>query len=128
LSRTIVNSGRASVTDQFGRRVTGSNYRITSYRRAASGQLESAGIGERARECRSLSQRWRHPWRPAVAAAARPHAEAIYCYVFQYSRPAERLARHVRGGARREAFPATTFYERVYRSDLFRPTPRNIRN
>jgi len=129
LVQTIVNSGRASVTDRFGKRVTGSNYRITELQAALLlGQLERLEeLGERrARNAALLSQALGAipgvrplPPQPALT------REAIYCYVFQY-RPAQ-------PGVSRDLFAAALdaegipcdgrFYEPVYRSDLFRPTP-----
>lgn len=127
LVQSIVNCGRASVTDQFKKRVIGSNYRITEFQAAILlGQLEQlpALAEKRTRHAALLSRRLTDidgispiPPQPALT------REAIYNYVFRY-----------RGmGASRDLFVAALdregipcdgrFYEPVYRSDLFRVNP-----
>lgn len=130
LIQSIVNCGRASATDHFGMRVTGSNYRITEFQAALLvGQLEALPelAARRAANARLLDaalQRIPHfrplPPQPAVT------REAIYCYVFRY-RPEEGNAPRdlVAAALEAEGIPCDgRFYEPVYRSDLFRPTQR----
>jgi len=128
LVETIVNCGRASATDQFGRRVVGSNYRITELQAALlAGQLEMLPelAEQRARNAAALSRALAGipgvrplPPQPAIT------SEAIYCYVFQYRPEHTRVPRDLFAAALdAEGIPCDgRFYEPVYRSDLFRPT------
>src|SRR6185503_14989346 len=127
LVQSIVNCGRASVTDQFKKRVIGSNYRITEFQAAILlGQLEQlpALAEKRTRHAALLSRRLAeiHGISPIPSQTALTR-EAIYNYVFRY-----------RGTqASRDLFVAALdgegipcdgrFYEPVYRSDLFRVNP-----
>jgi len=128
LVQSVVNCGRASVTDRFGKRIVGGNYRITEFQAALLlGQLERLEeLGDRrSRNAKLLSEALSGiegirplPCQPALT------REAIYNYVFQY-RPAD-------GQVSRDTFVAALdaegipcdgrFYEPVYRSDLFRVT------
>jgi dTDP-4-amino-4,6-dideoxygalactose transaminase len=127
--QSVVNCGRASLTDQFGIRMLGSNYRMTELQAALLiGQLEMlpAFREKRARHAALLTERLSRiegirPL-PEQAAITQP---TYYNYVFQY-----------RGGApsrdvfvaalEREGIPCDgRFYEPVYRSDLFYATPEN---
>jgi dTDP-4-amino-4,6-dideoxygalactose transaminase len=120
---SLVNCGRASVTDRFKKRVAGSNYRITEFQAALLlGQLERlpAQTATRARNAAMLSARLAGipgicPLPPQPAATA----TAIYNYVFRYLDP--RVPRDLFVAALdAEGIPADgRFYEPVYRSDLF---------
>jgi dTDP-4-amino-4,6-dideoxygalactose transaminase len=124
-----VNCGRASLTDQYKQRVLGSNYRMTDLQAALLiGQLEMLPdlAMRRARSAALLSEGLSRidgvrPLPPQAAISR----ETIYCYVFQY-RAEDR-------GVSRDLFAAALdaegircdgrFYEAVYRSDLFHPSP-----
>jgi dTDP-4-amino-4,6-dideoxygalactose transaminase len=127
LVQSIVNCGRASVTDQFKKRVIGSNYRITEFQAAILlGQLEQlpALAGKRARHAALLSGLLAEidgispiPPQPALT------REAIYNYVFRY-RGTEVSRDLFVAALDREGIPCDgRFYEPVYRSDLFRVNP-----
>jgi dTDP-4-amino-4,6-dideoxygalactose transaminase len=123
LVQSIVNCGRASVTDQFKRRVVGSNYRITEFQAAILlGQLEQlpALAARRVRNAALLTRRLAEiegisplPPQPGLT------REAIYNYVFRYRR--SEVSRDLFVAALdREGIPCDgRFYEPVYRSDLF---------
>jgi len=127
LVQSIVNCGRASVTDQFKKRVVGSNYRITEFQAVIlQGQLEQlpALAARRVRNAALLSRRLAQiegisplPAQPALT------REAIYNYVFRYRRP--EVSRDLFVAALdREGIPCDgRFYEPVYRSDLFHVHP-----
>ncbi len=129
--QSIINCGRPSLTDQFQRKMLGTNYRITELQAALLiGQLDAwpALCEKRTRNAGLLSQllgALEHvrplPPQPGLT------RETIYNYIFQY-RP--------KGGApSRDLFVAALeaegvpcdgrFYEPVYRSDLFYATPEN---
>lgn len=131
--QTVINCGRASLTDRYGRRMIGLNYRMTDLQIALLiGQLEMlpdlrARRAERAALLTSLLDGL-----PAVRTL--PPQPAItqpthYTYVFQYRPEPGRPAPH------RDLFVAAIaaegipcdgrFYEAVYRSDLFYATPEN---
>jgi dTDP-4-amino-4,6-dideoxygalactose transaminase len=127
LAQSIVNCGRASVTDQFKKRVIGSNYRITEFQAAILlGQLEQlpALAEKRTRHAALLSRRLAEidgispiPPQPALT------REAIYNYVFRY-RGTEVSRDLFVAALDREGIPCDgRFYEPVYRSDLFRVNP-----
>ena len=127
LVQSIVNCGRASVTDQFKKRVIGSNYRITEFQAAILlGQLEQlpALAEKRARHAALLSGLLAEiggiaplPPQPALT------REAIYNYVFRY-RGTEVSRDLFVAALDREGIPCDgRFYEPVYRSDLFRVNP-----
>jgi dTDP-4-amino-4,6-dideoxygalactose transaminase len=130
LVQSIVNCGRASVTDQFKKRVVGSNYRITEFQAAIlQGQLEQlpALAARRVRNAALLSHRLAvidgiSPL-PAQKGLTR---EAIYNYVFRYRRL--EVSRDVFAAALdREGIPCDgRFYEPVYRSDLFHVNPEDF--
>jgi dTDP-4-amino-4,6-dideoxygalactose transaminase len=125
LLESLVNCGRASLTDRFKRRVVGWNYRITEFQAALLiGQLEALPelAERRARNAALLSRLLSGiegvrplPPQPEVT------AQAIYCYVFQYRPPDERVSRDLFAAAlEAEGIPCDgRFYEAVYRSDLF---------
>ena len=127
--QSLVNCGRASLTDQYKRRVVGANHRMTEFQAAILlGQLEMLpALGEiRSRHASLLGERLACitgvrplPPQPAIT------RDTIYNYVFQY-RPAD-------GAVPRDLFVAALdaegipcdgrFYEPVYRSDLFYADP-----
>ena len=123
---SIVNCGRASSTDQYGKRVAGGNYRITEFQAALLlGQLETLPElnEQRARNAGLLSQ--------ALAgiegvAALPPQKQTTrefhYNYVFRYLPGGSGVSRDMFAAALdAEGVPADgRFYEPVYRSDLFR--------
>ncbi len=123
LVQSIVNCGRASVTDQFKRRVVGSNYRITEFQAALlMGQLERLPelAATRARNAERLSRGLAQlegvrPLAPQQA-ITKPH---FYNYVFRYTD--RRVSRDLFAAALdREGIPCDgRFYEPVYASDLF---------
>jgi dTDP-4-amino-4,6-dideoxygalactose transaminase len=125
LLQSLINCGRASLTDHFKRRVVGWNYRITEFQAAIlMGQLERLPelTERRARNAAALSRALEGlpgirplPPQPAVT------REAIYCYVFQYRPPDDRVSRDLFVAAlEAEGIPCDgRFYEAVYRSDLF---------
>jgi len=128
--QSIVNCGRASVTDQFKKRVIGSNYRITEFQAAVLlGQLEQLPelAARRVRNAALLSRRLAQidgvcPPVPQPALTR----EAIYNYVFRYRRP--EVSRDLFVAALdREGIPCDgRFYEPVYRSDLFQVNPEDF--
>ncbi|MGB9606642.1 MAG: DegT/DnrJ/EryC1/StrS family aminotransferase, partial [Bryobacteraceae bacterium] len=125
LLQSLANCGRASLTDQFKRRVVGFNYRMTEFQAAVLlGQLERLeGLNQR----RAANAAWLtralqgiqgvRPLPPQPAATR----EAIYGYVFQYRPPDDRVSRDLFVAAlEAEGIPCDgRFYEAVYRSDLF---------
>jgi dTDP-4-amino-4,6-dideoxygalactose transaminase len=127
--QTVVNCGRASVTDQYGIRMLGSNYRMTELQACLlMGQLETlpAFREKRIRNAARLTKLLGAidgvrplPQQPPIT------QETIYNYVFQYR--ADRPHRDVFVAAlEKEGIPCDgRFYEPVYRSDLFYATPEN---
>ena len=123
--QSLTNCGRASLTDQFKRRVVGSNYRITEFQAALLlGQLEGlpALAQKRGRHAALLTQALSEiegirplPPQPGLT------RDTIYNYVFQYRPPDARLSRDAFVAALdAEGIPCDgRFYEAVYRSDLF---------
>jgi len=131
--QTVVNCGRASLTDQFGQRMIGLNYRMTDLQIALLvGQLEMLpGLREkRAERAALLSELLAkipnvRPLPPQPAITATTH----YCYIFQYRPKAGEPAPHrdlFVAALEKEGIPCDgRFYEAVYRSDLFYATPAN---
>ncbi len=127
LVQTIVNCGRASESDRFGKRVTGSNFRITEFQAAMLlGQLELLpDLAERrVAGARLLDEALGSiggvSALPAQTAITR---QPIYHYVFRYLRDADVPRDLVCAAIEAEGVPCDgRFYEPVYRSDLFRPT------
>lgn len=123
--QSLVNCGRASTTDQFGKRPTGCNYRLSEFQAAVLiGQLETLPelTERRIRNSRRLSEALAHipgvrPLPPQSALTT----EAIYCYVFQYRPDGSPVKRDMFAAAlEAEGVPADgRFYEPVHRSDLF---------
>jgi dTDP-4-amino-4,6-dideoxygalactose transaminase len=130
--QTIVNCGRASLTDQYGIRMLGSNYRMTELQGALLiGQLEVLPNyrEKRARHAALLSELLSKidgirplPEQPEVTSTT------YYNYLFQY-RPGRGPAPNrdlFVAALEREGIPCDgRFYEPVYRSDLFYATPDN---
>jgi dTDP-4-amino-4,6-dideoxygalactose transaminase len=131
LLQSLVNCGRASRTNQFKRRILGSNYRITELQAALLiGQLDMLPelAAKRARAATRLGEALSGiagvrplPLQPAIT------RDAIYCYVFQYRPEPQRVSRDLFLAALdAEGIPCDgRFYEPVYRSDLFYATPEN---
>lgn len=128
LIQSYVNCGRASITDEFKRRVIGSNYRLTEFQAAVLlGQLET--LPELAEKRVAMGRRL------SKALAAIPHVrplppqsaltrEPIYNYIFQYRPEKANVPRDMFAAALdAEGIPCDgRFYEPVYRSDLFQVT------
>jgi dTDP-4-amino-4,6-dideoxygalactose transaminase len=125
LIESLVNCGRASVTDQHKARVLGSNYRITEFQAALLvGQLERLPelAARRSRNARTLTEALaKIPGIRPLPPQPQITREAIYCYVFQYRPEQARVSRDLFAAAlEAEGIPCDgRFYEPVYRSDLF---------
>ncbi len=127
--QTITNCGRPSLTDQFQRKLLGTNYRMTELQAALLiGQLEMLPEfrEKRTRHAALLSQalgKLPHvrplPPQPGLA------RETIYQYVFQYRPTGPAPSRDLFVAAlHAEGVPSEgRFYDAVYRSDLFCATP-----
>jgi len=131
LLQSLVNCGRASATDQFHRRLPGTNYRITEFQAALLiGQLERLDeLSEhRSRHAARLTRALCSidGVRP-LAPQPRQTREAIYQYVFRYQPPDPCVSRDLFAAAlEAEGIPCDgRFYEAVYRSDLFHVTPQD---
>ncbi len=132
LMQSVINCGRASGTDTFGRRITGSNYRITEFQAAVLlGQLEQLAdlTARRAASAVRLSKMLAAipgirplPPQPQVT------REAIYQYVFRYDEGDSGVSRDMFCGAMdAEGIPSDgRFYEPVYRSDLYKPSAKHF--
>lgn len=131
--QTVINCGRASLTDQYGRRLLGLNYRMTDLQVALLfGQLERLPeLRQRRARHRALLEQ-SITGLPAIRLLP-PQPEmtspTMYCYVFQYRPPAGQPAPHrdlFAAALEAEGIPCDgRFYEAVYRSDLFYATPEN---
>jgi dTDP-4-amino-4,6-dideoxygalactose transaminase len=129
LVQTQVNCGRASETDEYGKRLTGCNYRITEFQAAMLlGQLETLPelTAIRAKNAARLSSAIEKiPHFRALPKQEAITTEPVYCYVFQYrpemdGAPGRDL---VAAALDAEGIPTDgRFYEPVFRSDLFLPT------
>ncbi len=129
--QSIINCGRPSLTDQFQRKVLGTNYRLTELQAALLiGQLEMwpALCEKRSRNAALLSRllgELRHvrplPPQPGLT------RETMYNYIFQYRPQGPAPSRDLFVAAlEAEGVPCDgRFYEPVYRSDLFYATPEN---
>lgn len=131
--QTVINCGRASLTDEFGRKMLGLNYRMTDLQIALlMGQLEMlpelrARRAERAELLtRLLAGLPAVRTLPAQPAMTQP---TYYTYVFQYRPTPGEPAPHrdlFAAALAAEGIPCDgRFYEAVYRSDLFYATPQN---
>lgn len=129
IAQSYVNCGRASETDQYGRRLVGANFRMTELQAALlMGQLERLAEqnARRADNARRLTQGLAQiPGIAVLPSDPNIDQEAIYQYVFRYV-PAERSVHRdvfVRA-LEAEGIPCEgRFYEAVYRSDLFPASP-----
>jgi|SRR5579871_118761 len=128
--QSLTNCGRASVTDQYKKRVLGSNYRITEFQAAIlQGQLELLPelAARRVRHAALLSKRLAQiegisPLPPQPGQTR----EAIYNYVFRYRRTEVPRDLFV-AALDKEGIPCDgRFYEPVYRSDLFHVDPETF--
>jgi dTDP-4-amino-4,6-dideoxygalactose transaminase len=131
--QTVINCGRASLTDEFGRRMIGLNYRMTDLQIALLvGQLEMLPELREKRARRAALLTSLLDGIPSVRTLpAQPEITqpTIYTYVFQYRPQPGSPAPH------RDLFVAALaaegvpcdgrFYEAVYKSDLFYATPGN---
>jgi dTDP-4-amino-4,6-dideoxygalactose transaminase len=129
--QSIINCGRPSLTDQFERKVLGTNYRMTELQAALLlGQLELWP--------ELCQKRTRHAALLNKTLAQVQHVrtllpqpgltrETIYHYVFQYRPTGPAPERDLFVAAlEAEGIPCDgRFYEPVYRSDLFYVTPQN---
>ncbi|GIU74039.1 MAG: 3-amino-5-hydroxybenzoate synthase [Bryobacteraceae bacterium] len=131
--QTVINCGRASLTDRYGKRLLGLNYRMTDLQVALLfGQLERLPELRERRARNAALLESLIGGLPAVRLLP-PQPEmtlpTMYCYVFQYRPAPDGPAPH------RDLFVAAVeaegvpcdgrFYEAVYRSDLFYATPEN---
>lgn len=130
--QTIVNCGRASVTDQHGIRKLGSNYRMTELQACLLvGQLESLPeLREKRRRNAALLSRLLSGIEGVRVLPEQPQmtSPTFYTYVFQY-RPA-RFPAPSRdlfvAAVEKEGVPCDgRFYEPVHHSDLFYAIPEN---
>jgi dTDP-4-amino-4,6-dideoxygalactose transaminase len=129
--QTIVNCGRASLTDQHSIRKLGSNYRMTELQACLlTGQLDMLPElrERRTRNAALLTRRLAEipgirplPPQPQIT------AQTMYTYVFQYRPDAPAPSRDVFVAALdKEGIPCDgRFYEPVYKSDLFYVTNEN---
>lgn len=133
--QTMINCGRASLTDRFGRRMLGLNYRVTDLQIALLiGQLEELPRLRELRARRAALLTDLLAGLPAVRTLPPQPAitqPTLYTYVFQY-RPQPGTAAPHRdlfvAAIEAEGIPCDgRFYEAVYKSDLFYATPENCR-
>lgn len=130
--QTIVNCGRASVTDQYGIRKLGSNYRMTELQACLLvGQLESlAELREKRRTNAARLTRLLSEVEGVRVLPEQPQmtSPTFYTYVFQYRPvrfPAPSRDLFV-AAVEKEGVPCDgRFYEPVHHSDLFYATPEN---
>ena len=127
--QSMINCGRASLTDEYRNRMLGSNYRMTELQTACCWASWKCG-----RSC--AKARATPPCSPRLLAASRHRApcrrnpasrETLYTYVFQYRPAGPAPSRDLFVAAlEAEGVPCDgRFYEPVYRSDLFYATPAN---
>jgi dTDP-4-amino-4,6-dideoxygalactose transaminase len=131
--QTVINCGRASLTDEYGKRLLGLNYRMTDLQVALLiGQMEMlpALREKRSRHAALLTELLSGipnvralPAQPAIT------QETLYTYVLQYRPEPGRPAPHrdlFVAAIEKEGIPCDgRFYEAVYKSDLFHATPDN---
>jgi len=131
--QTVINCGRASLTDQYGQRLLGLNYRMTDLQVALLiGQMEMLPALREKRSRRAALLTDLLSGIPNVRALPAQPAitqETIYTYVFQYRPEPGRPAPHrdlFVAAIEKEGVPCDgRFYEAVYKSDLFYATPDN---
>lgn len=129
--QTVVNCGRASLTDKYHQRALGANHRITEYQAALLlGQLDM--LPEYARKRADAAARLSRELESIDSVRPLPPQkeitqDTIYCYLFQYRPEVPRVSRDLFVAALdAEGIPCDgRFYEPVYRSDLFYATPEN---
>jgi len=131
--QTVVNCGRASLTDQFGQRLLGLNYRMTDLQVALLiGQLQRLPELRELRDSRATLLTELLGGIPHIRVL--PPQQGItqptnYTYVFQYRPEPGSPAPHrdlFAAALEKEGVPCDgRFYEAVYRSDLFYATPQN---
>ncbi|MBI3694561.1 MAG: DegT/DnrJ/EryC1/StrS family aminotransferase [Acidobacteria bacterium] len=132
LAQSYTNCGRATATDRFGRRVVGSNFRITELQAALLvGQLGRLHRQNerRARSAARLTAGLRRiPNIEPLPPDPRITREAIYNYVFRYRPEHSTVSRDLFVAALdAEGIPCDgRFYEPVYKSALFPATPREF--
>lgn len=131
--QTVINCGRASITDEYGQRLLGLNYRMTDLQIALLiGQMEAlpALREKRARHAELLTALLAQiPCVRVLPPQSAITLPTLYTYVFQY-RPEPGKAAPSRdlfvAALEKEGIPCDgRFYEAVYKSDLFYATPRN---
>lgn len=131
LVQTLVNCGRASETDVYGKRLSGGNYRMTEFQAAMLvGQLEMLpGLAEkRVAQAAMLDAALEEI--PGVSPLP-PQREItrlpVYNYVFRF-REEIGVSRDLFCAAlEAEGIPCDgRFYEPVYRSDLFQPSAKEF--
>ncbi len=147
-AQTFANCGRASVTDRYGHRFIGFNYRMTELQAALlEAQLERLPKQSKVRQANMDYFERRLRGTPGLATLKRDPRQtrvAAYQYVFKYSPEAfEGIPRAAFLGAlEMEGIPCDgLFYEPVYRSALFpidpneypalswgRPAPLDLKN
>lgn len=131
--QTVINCGRASLTDEYGQRLLGLNYRMTDLQIALLiGQMETlpALREKRVKGAELLTSLLAQipcvRVLPVQSAITQP---TLYTYVFQYrpepGKPAPSRDLFV-AALEKEGIPCDgRFYEAVYKSDLFYATPQN---
>lgn len=130
--QTIVNCGRASLTDEYGLKRLGCNYRMTELQACLlAGQLEMLPeFREKRVKNAALLTRLLGGIEGIRPLPPQPEItrDTYYCYVFQY-RPGDAPAPHrdlFVAALDKEGIPCDgRFYESVYSSDLFYATPEN---
>jgi dTDP-4-amino-4,6-dideoxygalactose transaminase len=131
-AQSYMNCGRASLTDQYKRRLIGFNYRITEFQAAIlEAQLERLPKQAKVRQANMdhLEKRLRGtPGLGFLERDPRNTRVAAYQYVFKYS--PERFGGIPRaaflGGLQMEGIPCDgLFYEPVYKSALFPVNPND---
>jgi dTDP-4-amino-4,6-dideoxygalactose transaminase len=127
--QSIINCGRPSLTDQFGRRYLGTNYRMTELQAALLiGQLEiwPELCEKRTRHAQLLTDGLGQlPHVRPLPPQAGLQRQTIYHYLFQYRPTGPAPSRDLFVAAlEAEGIPCDgRFYEPVYKSDLFYATP-----
>lgn len=130
LVQTLVNCGRASETDVYGKRLSGGNYRMTEFQAAILlGQLEMLPELAEKRVAQAAMLDAALTGMPGVSPLP-PQPEItrlpVYNYVFRFH--GEGVSRDMFCAAlEAEGIPCDgRFYEPVYRSDLFQPSPKEF--
>ncbi|BDC49596.1 3-amino-5-hydroxybenzoate synthase [Bryobacterales bacterium F-183] len=131
LVQTLVNCGRASETDVYGKRLAGGNYRMTEFQAAILiGQLEMLPELADKRVAQAAMLDAALAGMGAAVSPLPPQREItrqpIYNYVFRFHE--DGVSRDLFCAAlEAEGIPCDgRFYEPVYRSDLFQPTAQEF--